>query len=175
MVRLNFGWRTRSEGITMRSMDSHDAGPVIVRRAALADVSMLCRMLGWLFGQEADFTPDHEKQERGLRMILERGETGRIFCAEHPDDGVVGMVSILFSVSTAEGGRVAWLEDMIVHPDWRGSGIGGRLLREAIADAKDAGCLRITLLTDLTNGRAMEFYSRSGFARSEMVPFRLKL
>lgn len=147
---------------------------VRVKRATAIDVPQLCELLSLLFAQEADFTPDVERQSRGLQLILDQPETGRIFCAER-EDRIVGMVSILFSVSTAEGGHVAWLEDMIVHPDARGSGIGERLLREAIADAKDAGCLRITLLTDLTNEGAMKFYSRSGFSRSQMVPMRLKL
>jgi GNAT superfamily N-acetyltransferase len=155
-------------------MESH-AGRVIVRKAELADVSTLCGLLGLLFGQEADFHPDYEKQERGLRMILKCGETGRLFCAEHTDAGVVGMGSILLTVSTAEGGRVAWLEDMIVHPDWRGSGIGEMLLRQAITAARDVGCKRITLLTDEGNHAAMRYYSRGGFVRSGMIPFRLKL
>jgi GNAT superfamily N-acetyltransferase len=147
---------------------------VRTRPASLADVTRLSGLLTLLFEQEADFTPDVGKQERALRMILENADTGGIFCAESMD-GIVGMVSILFSVSTTEGGRVAWLEDMIVHPDWRGLGIGERLLQEAIGGARTAACLRITLLTDLTNDSAMRFYERSGFTRSRMTPMRLKL
>jgi len=85
------------------------------------------------------------------------------------------MVTILFTVSTAEGDRAAWLEDMVVHPDCRGRGIGRRLLNHALAEAKMAGCTRITLLTDGENHRAMRFYSRAGFVRSAMTPFRLNL
>lgn len=155
-------------------MECH-ASRVITRGAELGDIPTLCSLLGLLFGQEADFAPDHDKQERGLRMILDREEIGRVFCADHPGHGIVGMVSILYSVSTAEGGRVAWLEDMIVHPEWRCSGIGGRLLEAAIQSARLAGCLRITLLTDLTNEDAMRFYARFGFTRSRMTPLRLAL
>jgi ribosomal protein S18 acetylase RimI-like enzyme len=85
------------------------------------------------------------------------------------------MVSILFTVSTAEGGKAAWLEDMAVHPDRRGQGIGGRLLHEAIVNTRAAGCSRITLLTSPTNDAAMRFYARAGFVRSQMVPMRLHL
>jgi ribosomal protein S18 acetylase RimI-like enzyme len=38
---------------------------------------------------------------------------------------------------------------------------------------KDAPCTRVTLLTDGVNTDAMRFYERAGFARSQMVPFRL--
>jgi GNAT superfamily N-acetyltransferase len=83
-------------------------------------------------------------------------------------------VSILFTVSTAEGGRAAWLEDMVVDPDWRGQGVGSLLLSHAIEEAKAAGCLRLCLLTDQTNESAMRFYRRAGFTASEMRPFRLR-
>ena len=72
-------------------------------------------------------------------------------------------------------GRAAWLEDLIVHPEWRAIGVGDRLLREAIHGAKLAGCKRLTLLTDESNTVAMRGYARAGFVRSRMVPMRLML
>ena len=152
--------------------DSTNIGQI--RPATGADIGALGGLLGWLFAQEAEFVPDAAKQERGLRLILEQPEIGQLYCAE-VGDVVVGMVSLLFTVSTAEGGRAAWLEDMVVHPDWRGRGIGARLLREAIRQARAAGCGRITLLTDASNLAAQEFYGRAGFSRSAMAPLRLKL
>jgi GNAT superfamily N-acetyltransferase len=145
-----------------------------VTQAAAADIPRLCELLALLFAQEADFAPDAERQARGLEMIIGQPEVGRIYCARD-GDCVVGMVSILFTVSTAEGARVALLEDMVVHPSRRGEGIGDRLLEEAIRRAREAGCKRITLLTDSINQSAMRFYGRAGFARSAMVPFRLSL
>jgi ribosomal protein S18 acetylase RimI-like enzyme len=149
----------------------HPGTGITVRPASLTDVPQLANLLAILFSQEADFTPDAGKQQRGLRMLLENQHTGMLFCAESAG-GVIGMVSILFSVSTAEGGRAAWLEDMIVHPDWRDRGIGRKLLEEALRRAREAGCLRVTLLTDPSNEEAMRFYSRAGFSRSAMVPMR---
>ena len=145
-----------------------------VRTATAADIPRLGELLGLLFTQEADFQPDAERQTRGLGLIIAQPEIGRIYCAT---DGelIVGMVNLLFSVSTAEGGRAAWLEDLIVQPDRRGHGIGDQLLRAAINEARAAGCLRITLLTDATNSVAQRFYARAGFVRSQMVPMRLGL
>jgi len=147
---------------------------VSVRRATADDVTQLVGLLALLFAQETDFSPDAKRQVTGLRLILEQPEVGQIFCAVVGGD-IVGMVSILFTVSTAEGGRVAWLEDMVVQSDRRNEGVGELLIREALQGARSAGCKRITLLTDDTNHAAMRFYARSGFVRSRMVPFRLKL
>jgi GNAT superfamily N-acetyltransferase len=153
---------------------THQTDKISIRLATATDVTPLCDLLSLLFAQETELTPDPERQARGLRLIIEQPKIGQIYCATD-GDSVVGMVSILFTVSTAEGGRAAWLEDMIVHPNWRGQGIGERLLHEAIRQARAAGCSRITLLTDATNHSAMRFYGRAGFVRSQMVPFRLHL
>jgi GNAT superfamily N-acetyltransferase len=147
---------------------------VHIRAAVPDDIPYLCELLGILFAQEADFHPDPKRQARGLSLILANAEVGRIYCAIN-SDAIIGMVSILFTVSTAEGGRAAWLEDLIVHPVWRGQGVGRQLLDQAIGEAKAAGCLRVTLLTDQTNEAAMKFYRRASFERSEMAPFRLRL
>jgi GNAT superfamily N-acetyltransferase len=145
-----------------------------VRQALVDDVPALCALLDGLFEQEADFTPDAERQARGLRLILDNPAAGRVFCATEAG-AIVGMVTILFTISTAEGSRAAWLEDMVVHPDWREQSIGSHLLNRAVAEARMAGCTRITLLTDGANHQAMRFYSRAGFVRSAMAPFRLSL
>jgi GNAT superfamily N-acetyltransferase len=147
---------------------------VEVRGAGTADIPELCELLGLLFAKETEFTPDAERQTRGLRLILENPYYGRIYCAV--DNGrVIGMVSTLFTVSTAEGGRAVWLEDFIVRPEWRGKGVGRLLLEVATRAAKAEGCGRVTLLTDPTNTRAIRFYARAGFSHSEMRPFRLRL
>ena len=142
--------------------------------ATLADVPQLAGLLTILFTHEVELAPDPAKQERALRLILAQPELGRIFCARE-GDRVLGMVSLLFSISTAEGGRCAWLEDMIIHPDHRNAGLGRLLIDHALQAAQTLGCTRVTLLTDGINASAMRFYERVGFVRSSMVPFRLHL
>jgi GNAT superfamily N-acetyltransferase len=73
------------------------------------------------------------------------------------------------------GRRVALLEDRVVSPRHRGAGVGARLLAEAMTQARQQSCLRITLLTDRVNEAARRFYARQGFAASPMLPLRLLL
>lgn len=136
------------------------------------DIPQLCALLAILFTQEADFRPDAEKQSAALCEIITHPATGCILVLREAD-GIVGMVNLLYTVSTACGGKVAILEDMVVHPLRRGDCLGSKLLRAAIALARREGCLRITLLTDLTNDSAIRFYQRHGFGVSEMMPLRL--
>jgi len=152
----------------------HSDAKCLIRRATLADVPQLCELLTLLFSQESDFTPDPARQTRALRLIIEQPAVGQIYCAA-TEEVIMGMVSILFTISTAEGGLAAWLEDMVVHPGHRGKGVGNKLLEEATRQSRAVGCSRITLLTDAANTRAQRFYQRAGFGRSQMVPFRLSL
>jgi GNAT superfamily N-acetyltransferase len=138
------------------------------------DIPELCELLHLLFTQEADFEPDAARQAAGLRAIIGNPAVGRILVAREAG-AVVGMANLLFTVSTACGGRVAWLEDLIVRPERRGGGLGAALLEAAVAAARAAGCLRLTLLADRSNAAAIRFYQRHGFSRSEMIPLRLAL
>jgi len=142
--------------------------------AHVSDIPALCELLGFLFSQEADFKPDREAQFRGLARIIASPEIGLIIVARQ-DNQVVGMVSLLYTVSTALGDRVALLEDMVVSPRVRGTGVGSRLLEHAIQLARLGGCKRITLLTDRTNDSAQRFYQKHGFCFSGMIPLRLSL
>ena len=83
------------------------------------------------------------------------------------------MLLLLFTISTAEGGFVILLEDLIVHKDYRNHGFGGKLLNYAIEYTKQKEFLRITLLTDRLSEDSQRFYKRHGFAVSSMIPIRL--
>ncbi len=147
---------------------------VAIRPATYADLPALCDLLETLFAQEAEFTPVRERQWAGLAMTLADPGVGRILVAERRG-AVIGMAMLLYTVSTAFGGRAAVLEDMIVAPDARGAGVGTRLIEAAVAQARQDGAKRITLLTDADNLAAHRLYRKSGFVRSAMLPFRLAL
>jgi GNAT superfamily N-acetyltransferase len=142
--------------------------------AAQTDVPQLVELLGMLFTQEAEFSPDAQKQERALRALLADSSRGTIYVAREGEKAIA-MASLLYTISTAEGGKAAWFEDLVVHPAHRGRGIGAALLRFVIEQAKKDGVLRITLLTDADNARAQALYRKVGFTPSPMQPMRLHL
>ena len=141
--------------------------------AQQSDLPQLVELLGVLFSQEAEFSPDAGKQHRGLSSILADPSRGTIYVARN-GERAIAMASLLYTISTAEGGRAAWFEDLVVHPAHRGRGVGSALLRYVIEQAKKDGVLRITLLTDADNERAQALYRKLGFVDSSMTPMRLK-
>ncbi len=144
---------------------------VEISRADLNDVEELSSLLNILFSMEAEFTPDKDAQMRGLGMIIEDPDTGFILKAVHQNQ-IVGMVNILFTVSTALGKRVAILEDLVIHPDYRRNRIASELIRAVERNLLEFDIGRLTLLTDDTNAESQSFYLKNGFFKSEMVVFR---
>ena len=145
-----------------------------IEQATTEHIAQMADLLAVLFSEEQEFRPDREKQIRALRMIVSAPERGNIFVATEEDE-VVGMTSLLFTISTAQGAPACWLEDMVIRPEHRGKGIGTKLLSHAVAYAKSNGFTRITLLTDRTSDKSIHFYERHGFQRSDMVPMRMHL
>ena len=170
---------------------------MVINHATSSDIDALADLLGILFLEESEFIPDKELQRTALRRIIADPKIGKVLCARDiVKDGtigdqsgftsavmkeiskssvLIGMVSLLFTESTALGAKVALLEDMVILPQYRCLGVGSVLLSAAIEFASNCGCQRITLLTDQTNLGAHRFYKAHGFNQSNMTAFRLLL
>ena len=145
-----------------------------ISQAEYRDLDQLADLLAELFTLENDFCPDREKQLHGLRLILDNPSMGRFFVLRD-QDRVAGMANLLITLSTAEGCRVAVLEDVIIGNEYRGKGLGRRLVEHVLAWAKTDGMTRITLLADRDNKAALGFYRKLGFEHSQMVVLRRRL
>jgi GNAT superfamily N-acetyltransferase len=145
-----------------------------IEPATLDDLPDLVELLYDLFSMEADFVPDRDRQSRGIKLILEQPNRGRIFVLRN-DHSIIGMINLLITISTAEGGFVLLLEDLVIHRDHRGQGYGTKLLNHAVEFARSKGFSRITLLTDRPNDEAKKFYLANGFMDSDMIPLRYRV
>jgi GNAT superfamily N-acetyltransferase len=139
--------------------------------ATASDLPHLADLLAELFALESDFAPDRDKQLRGLRAILDEPQLGRLFVLRI-DGAVAGMANALIAVSTAEGGKVLLLEDVIVGRAHRGGGLGRKLVEHVLQWAKQQGMTRVTLLADHGNAPALDFYRALGFEGSHMTVLR---
>ncbi len=147
----------------------------IIRLARKSDIPFLCDLLDDLFRIEADFAPDLERQVRGLDLLLghETGESA-VFVAEQ-EGKIIGMASVQVLVSTAEGGLVGMVEDVIVGRQFRRVGVGSRLLERIIAWSRTRGLRRLQLLADCTNTSAIGFYVSRGWRTTKLQCLRMLL
>jgi ribosomal protein S18 acetylase RimI-like enzyme len=135
--------------------------PVDVRPATAADVpAVTALLLAQLL--EHRMAPAADALRASVERVLADPARGRIFVAA---DGArpVGVAALSFSWPLEHAARVAWLEELYVEPAARERGIGTRLLRAALAAAREAGVVAVELEVDVDHRRAARLYEREGF------------
>ena len=103
-----------------------------------------------------------EVQER-LPVALRRHPTTRVFLARVSGQPV-GVAICFIGLSTFQARPLLNIHDLAVIPQWRGKGIGRALLSAVEAQAISAGCCKLTLEVQDTNGPARGLYERVGFS-----------
>lgn len=142
----------------------------IIRLACESDVPGMVALLTQLFAIESDFQADPDKQDSGLRLLLQHSRA-RVWVAEE-EGAIVGLCTLQVLISTAEGGEVGLIEDLVVAERRRGQGIGCRLLEAAEAWSAENRLSRLQLLADRDNQPALSFYQRQGWGTTRLMALR---
>jgi GNAT superfamily N-acetyltransferase len=146
-----------------------------IRRACRDDIPQLCDLLADLFSLESDFVPHADKQARGLSLLVNDATGSSLVLVAVHNDMVVGMATIQTLVSTAEGGRVGLVEDVVVHSRFRGQGIGTLLLERIAAWGRENRLARLQLLADRDNEPALAFYGAKDWKATRLICLRRML
>jgi GNAT superfamily N-acetyltransferase len=142
-----------------------------VRRATPDDVGGLLACVAGLFAEDgaardALRNPDWPAQhgEQWCRELL-AGADALVLVADAGGGEIVGHL-----VGTFAGASAMWLAaraelvSMYVAPAWRDGGVGGRLVAEFAAWARERGAVRLVVDAYTANEGAVRFYRRNGFA-----------
>lgn len=156
------------------------SSPVAFRPARSQDIPRLCELLEELFTLESDFQPDRAKQAQALQLLIDTGNDNReqptrVVWIADLDGEVIGMCSLQVLISTAEGGEVGLIEDVIIDAAHRGRGIGQHMLQSLETWARERGLTRLQLLADTHNRGALSFYERHGWHPMQMLALRKNL
>lgn len=142
-----------------------------IEPALHADIPRLVDLLSDLFGVELDFTADASRQQRGLELLIAaaaKNDHLTVVVVRNEKGTAIGMASAQLVISTAEGAPSAWIEDVVVHPDFRRQGLGRLLLDHLLTWAKARGATRAQLLADLENTVAERFYDDLGWGLTRL-------
>jgi N-acetylglutamate synthase-like GNAT family acetyltransferase len=131
-------------------------GAVRIRSARVKDVATLLTFINDL-GSDGSLLP------RTSSNLLHYLRDFRV--AVDGDGRVIGCGALQF---VNDG--LAELRSIAVDPAWRGSGIGSRIVRALLGDARRIGIARVFCLT-----RRLEFFGRLGFAPVSMERFPEKV
>jgi N-acetylglutamate synthase-like GNAT family acetyltransferase len=138
----------------------------IIRCAEKNDVPEMVQLLGKLFSIEADFRFSSDRVTLGLLVLLE-SSTAQAWVAQHGKK-IIGMCTLQTLISTAEGGEVGLVEDVVVHEKYRGRGVGQALVKQAESWARQNGLKRLQLLADRNNKAALTFYDQMGWEKTSL-------
>ena len=153
----------------MSAADAADAADgassVVVREATEEDIPRIVELFihGSLVEGKEDPT-DLTSYQSALAEIAQG--PGAVLVAEVEGELVGVCQLIVFRHLQNRGGRCAEVESVHVHPDQRGHGIGGVLMRAAVQRARELGCYRVQLTSNNGRPEAHRFYERLGFEPS---------
>ncbi len=144
-----------------------------IREATTEDLRKLTVLVSELFAIESDFKPNVRKQRQGLAYLMECEQaTVLVMDLNHE---IIGMCTLQPLISTAEGGTVGMVEDLIVAEAWRGQGLGTQLLNAVEAVALAQGMSRLQLLAGRGNAEAQLFFDKQQWQKTNMRVRRKKL
>lgn len=139
-----------------------------IRQATFEDLDSLVSLLKLLFTIEADFTVNDSNQRAGLKLMLEHPDDKCILVAEK-NGNLIGMCTAQLLVTTAEGGKAALIEDVVILDSFRHQGIGQILMQNIEKWATLKGVKRLQLLADRENTPALNFYQKQNWVKTQLI------
>jgi GNAT superfamily N-acetyltransferase len=135
--------------------------PTTIRPATPEDVPEILNFIRALAAYERE--PDAVTATEDDLLRHGFGDNPYYFCliAEH-DGAPAGFAFYFFDYSTWLGRPGLYLEDLFVHPEFRGLGIGKALLQRVAAIAIEKGCPRLKWEVLDWNTPAIDFYAAMG-------------
>jgi ribosomal protein S18 acetylase RimI-like enzyme len=144
---------------------------VSIRRALREDVETIVRMLAddpLGSGRERIEQPLPSEYFRAFEAVDGHPHI-HLVVAEDNDGAVVGCLELcILPGLSSQGASRGLIEDVRVAAHCRSRGIGEKMVRWAVAEARTRGCKPVELLTHHTRVDAQRFYKRLGFQPSHV-------
>ena len=140
---------------------------ISIRRATAADVDAIVAMLADdPLGARRE-KPGDPAYARAFEVI--DADPHQYLAVADAGGEVVGTLQLTFTTGLSRLGTTrATVEAVRVRSDQRGAGLGERLLRWAVDEARARGCGMVQLTTDASRTDAHRFYERLGFTASHV-------
>lgn len=149
----------------------------VFRRAARDDLPDIVAMLADDdLGKSREILSDPVDQAYAAAFeIIDRDPNQLLTVTTRQDGQVIGTLQLSFLTHLARRGALrAQIEAVRVARTERGSEVGEKMFRWAIAEARSRGCAMVQLTTDRQRPDAHAFYSKLGFIPSHLG-FKLAL
>lgn len=133
-----------------------------IRIATFADVPAILHIYAEALDNHKVLSADEAQ-----KIFIKQGKYPdyHVFIAEY-DNKAVGTFALLIMENMAHMGTPsAVVEDVGVLPGLQGQGIGKKMMEYALQYAKEKGCYKISLSSNLRREQAHQFYESLGFKK----------
>ena len=143
-----------------------------VRTVKVNEVDKLLKLYEHL--HENDLQANPEDYQNTWNQI-QSSESIQYFAIEK-DGKFIASLNLVIIPNLTRGARsFAWIENVVTHAQYRGRGVGRKIMEHAITVAKNANCYKIMLLSGTKRTASHQFYKRLGFSDEKKTGFVLNL
>ncbi len=128
-----------------------------IREAGASDAADVARLVKELAVEDGFESPIDESFAHNYLAH----PNNRALLAEK-DGRCVGLLSYLLRNDLYHAGETGYITELVVSRDYRGQGIGSRLLEELLHRLETRGTIEVSVTTMPDNERAIRFYKRHG-------------
>ncbi len=143
------------------------------RTATPADAALLASLVGKYYEFDGiRYVTD--EVESGLSILLtdpSLGQAWLVLSGSQP----AGYVIFTHGFDIEFGGRLALITDLYLEPDYRGRGIGRRVLEQVEVHCRSNGLRGLELQVETNNAEARALYARFGFEAADRIPMSKRI
>lgn len=144
-----------------------------IRKAEVKDLAKLIELYQkHATHEQAAFDPTGKTELLNNALFA---ETPKLFCFIIESRGeVAGYFTYTFDFSTWDVQSFLHLDCLYLEPEFRGMGIGEKVVEKLKGIAIEQNCVNIQFQTPIFNERAIKFYKRIGAVGKEKVRFSIQ-
>lgn len=145
----------------------------MIRTARPSDLTNICNLLRHSTEVNSERPPDPCTLKSNLKQIISNAREGCVMVAENRKE-IIGMCVAQSRISPAAGGKVVWVEDLVVHHHFCGMGLGKRLLYSVEDWASIHHIKQMRILADQDNMPVLHYYGKLGWRQTQQVCLQKK-
>ncbi|PSW03771.1 GNAT family N-acetyltransferase [Photobacterium lipolyticum] len=130
-----------------------------------SSIDMLLKLVEELFAYEA-LPQKIEQTSQAIHQLLNNPELGQAWFVEVEHEGekmIAGHIIVSYSFSLEHGGRVGFVDQFYLKPEWRQQGIGTELIPQIEHHLAKSGVHALSLEINIGNSGARSFYEKQDF------------
>lgn len=149
---------------------------VTIRKATIDDLGVIQQLASELFEYEHQrwddtIDPNWPFSEEATASYKKAINEKVTLVAERDGSPAGYLIGKIFPADpkAARQASAAYLENIYISSDYRGSGMGEQLIKEFSDRCKDEGAEKIDVMVNAKNANAIKFYEKMGYATSRLL------